>query len=323
MKVSFIATVFNEELSIEKFLQSLLSQSKKPEEIIIVDAGSSDKTFFKIKNYGSNLIQSNSKFKIIIKPGNRSVGRNGAIKNATGDVIACSDAGCVLDKDWIKNIVEPFNDSKIDVVAGYYKPITESVFEKCLSIYTCVIEDRVDKENFLPSSRSIAFKKETWKKVRGYPEELDTCEDLVFAKKLKKAGFKFKFAEKAIVLWPQRKNILEAAKQFFNYAKGDGTALYLRAQTPFLFGRYFLLIILAYLLGKINIYPFFILFSIFLLYCFWSIKKNYRYINDFQALYFLPLLQITSDTMVMSGMLSGIIIKIFRLFHFANKGPSE
>ena len=51
MKVSFITTVFNEENSIQKLLDSLLKQSKKLHEVVIVDGGSSDKTIERIKNY--------------------------------------------------------------------------------------------------------------------------------------------------------------------------------------------------------------------------------------------------------------------------------
>ena len=50
MKTSFIATVLNEEKTIKALLSSLAKQTKKPEEIIIVDGGSTDQTVAKIKN---------------------------------------------------------------------------------------------------------------------------------------------------------------------------------------------------------------------------------------------------------------------------------
>ena len=49
MKISFISTVYNEEKTIIKFINSLLTQSKLPNEIIIVDGGSTDKTTMIIK----------------------------------------------------------------------------------------------------------------------------------------------------------------------------------------------------------------------------------------------------------------------------------
>jgi glycosyltransferase involved in cell wall biosynthesis len=49
-KLSFITTIYNEEKTIEKFLDSLFFQTKKVNEIIIVDGGSTDTTVEKIKS---------------------------------------------------------------------------------------------------------------------------------------------------------------------------------------------------------------------------------------------------------------------------------
>ncbi|MBU2632200.1 glycosyltransferase [Patescibacteria group bacterium] len=323
MKISLIATTFNEEDSIEEFIKSVSLQTKIPDELIIVDGGSTDKTEDKIRK--ANPYYKQLKINLIIKKGNRSVGRNEAIKNAKGDIIVASDAGCTLDKNWIKKITSPFKNKKIDVVAGYYKPIASNVFEKCLATYTSVMIDKLDPKSFLPSSRSIAFKKNAWEYVGGYPENLDTCEDLVFAKKLKKFGLKFQFAKDAIVYWPQRKNLKEAFIQFFNYAKGDGKALYFRfPQTPFLFFRYFFFTYLIFLNFVIYSYSLKITtILIFIAYILWSIWKNYKYVKSFKAIYYLPVLQLVSDAAVMFGTTIGFyssrsLIKIFKKL-FYNK----
>lgn len=307
MKVTFITTVFNEEKSIEKLLLSLNGQSRFPDEIIIVDAGSTDETIKKIDSFQKNK-EIKLKIKVIEHKGNRSVGRNYAINHSLGNIIACSDAGCELDNDWLKNILLPFDDNEIDVVAGYYKPLTNSVFQKCLATYTCVMPDKIDSENFLPSSRSIAFKKDAWKKVGEYNKWLNTCEDLYFAKELKKNGFIFKFKKDAIVYWAQRDNLRQAIAQFFGYAIGDGEARYIRKSTPFLFGRYLLgllLLIFAILNNSIEIYI--LIFTLMLLYIYWSIQKNYKYVKDIKALLYLPLLQFTSDFSVILGTSIGLI----------------
>ncbi len=312
MKITFIATVFNEEKSIESLLNSLFLQTKLPDEIIIVDAGSTDNTLSVISNLKSQ-ISNKVGVNVLQKKGNRSVGRNEAIKNATGDIIVASDAGCVLDKAWVKNIIKPFGDPQIDVVAGYYIPVTDNVFEKSLSTYTCVMKDKIDENNFLPSSRSVAFKKSVWEKAKGYPENLDTCEDLVFAKKLKNMGFKFKFAKDAIVYWPQRKNIIEAFIQFFKYAKGDGTAIYIRNQTPLLLLRYLLgLILLIYFAASKNLYVLYFIILLLIFYTLWAVNKNYKYVKNWKAFFILPILQYASDIAVISGMSFGLALRIFK-----------
>lgn len=325
MKISFVTTVYNEENTIEQLLFSLSQQTRKPDEIIIVDAGSTDSTLSVISNFQPALPAgrfpiSKKNVKILIKKGNRAVGRNEGIKRANGDIIVVSDAGCLLHKDWTERITKPFADRSIDVVSGFYLPVARSVFEKCLATYTCVMPDRIDKKNFLPSSRSVAFRKSAWKHLAGYPEYLDTCEDLVFAKNLRRTGAKFAFVRNAIVYWPQRKNILQAFRQFFSYAVGDGQALYLRPQTPLLFARVLGGAIL--ILGALGVFgsfdPQFNLLRLSVgilgvLYGLWAIQKNYHYIHCLKALFWLPVLQVVSDGAVFMGMSLGLLVRLKKM----------
>lgn len=306
-RISLITTVLNEEKNIVDFTKSVNNQTLLPDEVIIVDGGSKDKTVSIINKLSKEYKKLN--IRLIIKRGNRSLGRNTAIKNAKYELIAVTDVGCILDKNWIKNIIKPFSSSYIDVASGFYKPTYKNIFQKCLSTYTCVMPDKIDKENFLPSSRSVAFRKSAWKTVKGYPENLDTCEDLIFDKKLKDKGLKLYFQKNAFVYWPQRENIKNAFLQFFNYAKGDGFAGYFRPNTPFLFLRYLFaayLIILSFIMNSMILNAFILLCLIF--YIFWSILKNYKYINNKKAFIYLPTLQFTSDVAVLLGTSIGLIL---------------
>lgn len=307
MKIALITTVYNEEKTILSLLESISIQTKKPDKIVIVDAKSTDKTLDIINSFKAKYPKLN--IKVIIKKGNRSVGRNYGIKMSDADTIVATDAGCILKKDWFEKITQPFTNRNIDVVAGFYKPITNSVFEKCLSTYTCTMSDQVTAD-FLPSSRSIAFRIKAWEIVGGYPEHLETCEDLVFARRLKKAKFNFIVEKKAIVYWPQRRNIIEAFAQFYSYAMGDGEAKYFRSQTPLLFVRYLIgLIIFIYFLISANIEILILLIVMFVSYLLWAIFKNLKYVKKVSAFLFLPLLQFTSDIAVIGGMTVGFFKK--------------
>lgn len=322
-KISLITTVLNEERNIFDFIKSINNQTILPDEVIIVDGGSIDNTPQLISKLYNQCKKLN--INLIIKKGNRSVGRNIAIKNSKYDLIAVTDVGCTLDKNWIKNITSPFADLKIDVVSGFYKPTFKNIFQKCLSTYTSTMPDMINKEDFLPSSRSVAFRKSAWRSVKGYPENLDTCEDLVFDKKLKEKDSKFYFQQSAFVYWPQRKNIKEAFLQFLSYARGDGIARYFRPNTPFLYLRYLLgLFLVALSLVMKSIYLDIFIALCFLGYILWSVFKNYKYVKNRKAFIYLPMLQFSSDIAVLIGTtlgyIQGINIKNFFKKISNNKG---
>lgn len=306
MKTTFISTVFNEEENILKLLDSLLLQSKLPDEIIIVDGGSTDNTVSRIKSYELR-IKAKVKFKFLIKKGNRSVGRNEAIRSSAADIIVCSDAGCILDRDWIENITKPFTKKSIDVVAGYYKGSYDNIFQKCLIPYVLLMPDKVDPKNFLPATRSVAFKKTIWEKVGGFPEEFSNNEDYVFAKRLKKINANIFFDKNAIVYWLPMKNLRDSFIMFYRFAVGDGEAKIFRPKVAFIFVRYiFGILLLFYAIINKDSTIEQALIVLIILYVVWAIIKNYKYVNDIRSVIYLPLLQIISDIAVICGTVIGI-----------------
>lgn len=221
MKVSLICPVYNEINSIKELIESMLNQSKKPDEIIFVDSFSNDGTAEVIKGYSKK----NKLVNLIQKKSNIAQARNIAIKNARYAVIACTDASSKLDKFWLEKIIEPFKDKKIDVVSGGYIAISKGGIEDYISMITVKPIEEWKEKTFLPSGRSIAFRKEAWREVGGYPESEDknqeAGEDTLFDLKLKEKGFNFKLQRNAIVYWRGRNTLKKFIKQFYRYGKGD------------------------------------------------------------------------------------------------------
>ncbi|MBI5122688.1 glycosyltransferase [Candidatus Roizmanbacteria bacterium] len=305
MKISLICTTLNEAKTIDNFINSFLKQTKLPDELIICDGGSTDKTLSLLKN-----LKNQTKTKIIIlqKRGNRSIGRNFAISNSKWEIILCTDLGCELDKNWVEEITKPFSNNNIDVVAGYYKGLPKNNFEKCLVPYVLVMPDQVNPKEFLPATRSIAFKKIVWEKVGRFNERLSHNEDYVFARKLQQKNYNVVFNGKAIVYWKPRNNLKQAFIMFLRFAYGDAEARILRPKVTLIFMRYILIISLfiLYISTKNNyLYPF--LYLLLFIYIFWSIAKNYHYVKKWQAFYLLPLIQFTADISVMLGTLMGFL----------------
>ncbi|MBP7700469.1 glycosyltransferase [Candidatus Woesebacteria bacterium] len=310
-KVSLIITILNEEETIISLLESVVGQTILPNEFIIVDGGSSDKTI-KLINKFVKKTQKTIKFpiKILTKKGNRSKGRNFAIENSSFDWIAITDGGCILDKYWLEELTQKQRKIGAQVVAGYYSAKASTSFEKAVVPYVLVMPDKLDENNFLPATRSVLLNKKIWQNAGKFNENLSDNEDYEFSKRLKNTGVEIGFAKTAIVYWLPRKTLKSFINMIFRFARGDIQAGIVRPKVLLIFGRYFV----GLLLLIFGIYQYFwqqnvwILFGLLpvlmLLYILWSIVKNYRYSK--QSFYWYPVLQISSDLAVMWGSIKGL-----------------
>jgi glycosyltransferase involved in cell wall biosynthesis len=104
MRVSVICTVLNEAHAVGRLLESLAAQSRLPDEVVIVDGGSSDGTQAAVMGYAERLPLKLQE----ARGANISRGRNLAVKRSTGDVIASTDAGVRLEPDWLERLAAPF-----------------------------------------------------------------------------------------------------------------------------------------------------------------------------------------------------------------------
>jgi glycosyltransferase involved in cell wall biosynthesis len=244
LQISLIATLKDEADSIAGFLDGLLRQSRPPDEIVLVDGGSTDGTVAAIERaQGTSRVP----IRLIEAPGaNISEGRNIAIDRAAHEAIAVTDAGTRPEADWLENLVAPLErDPGLAVSSGFFLPGGSGWRQRALAIVITPQREEIDPSQFLPSSRSVAFRRAWWRKAGGYPEWLLHCEDLVFDLELRRAGASFAFAPEAIVVWDARPDLRSFARQYFNYARGDGHAnlwpkRHLSRYAAYAFGAYVL-----------------------------------------------------------------------------------
>jgi glycosyltransferase involved in cell wall biosynthesis len=223
LTVSVIVTVYNEGPSITRLLDSLAEQSRAPAEVVIVDGGSTDNTLDLLQGFGT---QGEWPLHVHSRPGaNISQGRNTAIAAAQGEVIAVTDAGVRLDPRWLEELIRPFEqDPTVNTVAGFFVPDPQTPFESAMGATVLPAVTDVDPDTFLPSSRSVAFRKAAWSATEGYPEWLDYCEDVILDLQLYERFGPFHFAPRALVYFRPRPDMWSFFLQYYRYARGDGKA---------------------------------------------------------------------------------------------------
>ncbi len=218
--ISLICTVRDEADNIAALLDSMLAQRYPPDEIVINDCNSRDDTAAIVQAYADRAPQ----IRLVSGGFNIPSGRNNAIAAATGTIIACTDAGLTLDPDWLGEIVAPLLEDRADLVGGFFRPAPQSLFELVLGATNYRTVTEIDPERFLPFGQSMAFRKELWHRVGGFPEWASHCEDLLFAMAAERAGFRRTFVPNALVHFRPRSSLAAFARQYFFYARGDGVA---------------------------------------------------------------------------------------------------
>jgi len=217
VKVTVIATVLNAADDVGAFLTSMRQQTRTPDEIVIVDGGSTDGTL--------DLLRAADGVTAIAEPGaNIARGRNLAIRKATHDVIAVADADCAYVPGWLDALIAQIDDGA-DVAMGWTEPLVGSFYEACLtSVNLPLSPDEIDPATFMPSARSVAFRREALDAVGGYPEWLPIGEDMWVNHRWRERGLDMRFAPAAAARWHVRPTLAATFTQYARYARGDAHA---------------------------------------------------------------------------------------------------
>ena len=217
MKVSLISTVKDCVEGVDAFLASLAAQTRAPDEVVIVDGGSADGTAERFAEAEG--------VTLIVEPGaNIARGRNAALAAATHDLIAVTDADCILEPTWLAEIVAPL-EAGADVSMGFYEPVTDGFLQTCMAAVNLPGDaGEIDPATFNPSARSVAYRRDAIEAVGGYPEWLAIGEDMWVDLRWRERRLDMRFAPEAVVRWRLRSSLGATWQQYFKYARGDAHA---------------------------------------------------------------------------------------------------
>lgn len=203
--------------TIDRLVDSILRQTRPPDEVIFVDGGSHDGTVDHLKA----VCKANSTFRLITArkalPGQ---GRNIGVANANYDWIAFTDAGNVLEPDWLEQLVSVADsDPQTGIVCGNFEPVTDSFFTESASIAYLPGKSSSESDYIrFPFIASSLVRRDVWHAAGGFPE-LRAAEDLIFFEELERRGFTIKRAPKAMVHWELQKTLWKTFRRFFIYSR--------------------------------------------------------------------------------------------------------
>ena len=217
--VAVITTVLNERDSIQVLLAAFLAQTRVPDEIVVVDGGSTDGTIEVLRAFA----QASPIVKVHIEPGvNIARGRNIAIHRSRCSIVAVTDGGCYPEPNWLEELVRPLlDDPGYDAVTGARRIVGKNRFEEFAGLLSTSVDSAAEGDRVF-HGRNSAFRKAVWTQIGGYPEWLYTAEDTLFAQRAKALGCRVALAKSAIVSWRPRPNLRKLCKQYFLYGRGTG-----------------------------------------------------------------------------------------------------
>ncbi len=224
--ISIIIPAKNEEKLIQKCISSLhqLNYPKEKIEIIIVDGLSSDNTASVASEMGAIVI-SNPKQTV-------SPGRNIGFEHAKGDLIAFTDADCIVDPAWLSNSIKYFErDSSVACAGGpNLTPSDESDFGKAVgfvfdqpifaagSIHAREL-DEVKEVTSIPGCNAI-YRQSVLAKVMPLDETMLTGDDTLLNRKILDLGGKLLYTPDVIVFHYRRPTPRKLWRQFYRYSIG-------------------------------------------------------------------------------------------------------
>lgn len=147
-----------------------------------------------------------------------SEARNLGANQATGKTIIFIDDDCEALPGWLKNYLRYLDNEKIGAATGMIIGKSNKFFARCTD-YACFYlqQQTVEKEIDRMSSATFAMRRDVFKKVGGFDNNIVVREDLDLARRLRKQGWKIVyFPDVAILHNHKRDTLLKLIKYQYN-----------------------------------------------------------------------------------------------------------
>ncbi|MBD2181715.1 glycosyltransferase [Planktothrix sp. FACHB-1355] len=235
-KVSVIVPIYNGEADLPDLISCLQAQTYPTDrvEYLLVDNGSSDRTpsilqaaaasdspgggneklnKINIRHLTENKIQSSY------------AARNTGIRAATGEIIAFTDVDCRPEPNWLQNLIQPFADSSVGIVAGEVEGLPgKTLLEKYADSYNVLSQKYTLEHPFCPygQTANLAIRREIFQQVGLFRPYMTTGGDADICWRIQReTSWQISFAPTAIVKHRHRSTVAEFQKQWRRYGRSN------------------------------------------------------------------------------------------------------
>lgn len=227
MKISAYIIFYNNENTILDSVNSIITQTHKVSEIILIDDGSTDNSHKLLKDLN---------FKVYKNKKNRGRGfsRRLAHKLCTGDIIFSLDATNVIDKDFLSRAIKTLMEENLDAIYGRISQKNKlSISEKWRSTHLYkdyIRQKRKINDDFITYGSLI--RRNAYGRTCGYQKEHKFYEDSALGIDLIQTGSKILFEPTLLVYSISNESIFNSLKRYTRWYSSTGESptliLYLR-----------------------------------------------------------------------------------------------
>lgn len=217
IKYSVIVPVYNRIDEVRDLLESLVCQTQKNFEVIIVEDGSTEPCEEIVDNYYGSF-----HLKYFYKSNEgRSIARNYGIERASGRYFIFFDSDCVIPPDYFAILDRELAKRPLDAFGGpdaahsSFTPTQKAISFAMTSFLTTggIRGGKVQMEKFTPRSFNMGYSREVYEKVGGFREMFS--EDIDMSTRIRQAGFSIGLIHPAHVYHKRRVDFKKFWRQVY------------------------------------------------------------------------------------------------------------
>jgi GT2 family glycosyltransferase len=216
--VSVVVCAYNAAATLRECLDSLMRVDYPDYEVILVDDGSADNTpqiavdfpqvkYVRQQNHGL------------------SFARNVGAQQASGEIVAYTDADCVVDEDWLRCLVQAMRDQQVPAIGGpNITPPSDGWSARCVAASPgnpshVMFDDRYAEH--IPGC-NMAFHRNVILELGGFDSQFRTAgDDVDFCWRLLDHGGAIGYAPSAFVWHHRRETVKAYLKQQIGYGRAE------------------------------------------------------------------------------------------------------